>query len=147
MRVGTLVWRRSAFSLIAPTELIWVRPIPELICRRMKDVPFDRVSVELWTELTNTIFRVANQESQPIELTLVKVVRGPTQTPAAAGKGTSMESFSLVFNGSDDRLLPQKTYSFEHDQLGCFDLFIVPIGRTSAGCEYEAVFNRLLKPA
>jgi hypothetical protein len=124
-----------------------VRPIPELICARMKDVSLDGVSVELWTELTNTVFQVADQKSQPIRLTLAKVVQGPNQLPSAAGKGTGLESFSLVFSGPSDRLLTQQTYKFEHDRLGCFDLFIVPIGRTSAGCEYEAVFNRLLKPA
>ena len=125
--------------------MVWARSIPELIYARMKDVPLDGMSVERWTELTNTAFRVADPQSDPIELTLVKVIRAPN-APPGAGKKAMMETFSLVFSGPTDPLLPQKTYQFESDRLGRFDLFIVPTGRSSGGCEYEAVFNRLLKP-
>jgi hypothetical protein len=37
--------------------------------------------------------------------------------------------------------LPQATYRFEHETIGAFDLFIVPVGRTAQGVSYEAVFS------
>lgn len=53
------------------------------------------------------------------------------------------ERFSLIFQGPADAPLAQGTYQFEHDQLGAFDLFIVPVGQDQSGMQYEAVFNRL----
>ena len=49
--------------------------------------------------------------------------------------------FSIVFRGPKDPRLPQRIYRFEHDGLGAFDLFIVPIGIDERGVRYEAVFN------
>jgi hypothetical protein len=34
-------------------------------------------------------------------------------------------------------------YGVEHDRLGTFDLFLVPVGADETGVSYEAVFNRL----
>jgi Domain of unknown function (DUF6916) len=55
------------------------------------------------------------------------------------------ERFALLFRGPLDMVIEQGTYSMEHDKLGSFDLFIVPIGVNESGREYEAVFNRLFK--
>lgn len=52
------------------------------------------------------------------------------------------EIFSLMFLGDPARQLEQNTYSFEHDKLGQFEMFIVPVGRADgSSCYYEAVFN------
>ena len=53
------------------------------------------------------------------------------------------ERFSLVFRGPHDRLQQQGLYPMQHDQLGAFELFLVPVGEDTAGIYYEAVFNRL----
>jgi hypothetical protein len=34
----------------------------------------------------------------------------------------------------------------EHDEMGQFDLFLVPIRQDDQGFYYEAVFNRILQP-
>jgi hypothetical protein len=52
-----------------------------------------------------------------------------------------MERFSVFFSGPGDCYLPQKAYPLEHDQMGAFDIFLVPIGRDDRGYNYEAVFN------
>jgi hypothetical protein len=54
----------------------------------------------------------------------------------------SKRSFSTVFHGPLDSPLPQDTYTFEHDSMGEFPLFIVPIAPDTGGLYYEAVFNR-----
>jgi hypothetical protein len=49
--------------------------------------------------------------------------------------------FSLVFRGPLEPLLPQQIYRFEHDALGPFEVFIVPIGADDDGVRYEVVFT------
>jgi hypothetical protein len=51
-------------------------------------------------------------------------------------------NFSLLFRGPQQPLLPQQIYAVDHDALGSFELFIVPIRRDAQGVHYEAVFNR-----
>lgn len=70
-----------------------------------------------------------------IELTLALV-------EAAHGVGAREGgSFSLFFHGPAERLLLQQTQRIVHPELGEFGLFLVPVGRTADGFEYEAVFN------
>lgn len=63
-------------------------------------------------------------------------------TPLAgdAARGTGRAPFSLVFRGPRTIALPQGTYRIEHDALGGFPLFLVPIGPDAGGPRYEAVF-------
>lgn len=58
------------------------------------------------------------------------------------GSAPGHVNFSLVFRGPLQPLLPQQIYTVDHNQLGRFDLFIVPIKRDANGMHYEAVFNR-----
>jgi hypothetical protein len=85
----------------------------------------------------NTKFRIRVSEADAIEAELTDVserLMSPRQ-----------ERFSLVFRTTNEILLGQGQRDFEHDQMGTFSLFIVPIGRDDAGTDYEAVFNRLIK--
>lgn len=84
----------------------------------------------------NTKFRLTPEPEKPIEIELVEVqahddVKGQT------------ERFSALFRGPLDYFLPQRTYRMEHEQLGDFELFIVPVRKDDAGFYYEAVFNRV----
>ncbi len=49
-------------------------------------------------------------------------------------------SFTLLFRGPPDPLLPQAIYTFRRDGREQ-DIFIVPVARDTSGTEYEAVFN------
>lgn len=83
----------------------------------------------------NTKFRVVLDA--PLELEL-KVVKGYLSAP---NEQTGMERFSAFFTGPKDRFLEQKVYSLEHEQMGAFDLFLVPVSQDANGYQYEAVFN------
>jgi hypothetical protein len=37
--------------------------------------------------------------------------------------------------------LPQRVYTLEHDSMGAFELFLVPVARDEKSFRYEAVFN------
>ena len=106
----------------------------------------DQLTLETFSPCVQTKFRVVLDQNSFVEVELATANAltspGQDQTPA---KGAVQESFSLVFHGPDNRFLPQRIYTFEHDQLGRFDLFIVPIGQKPGFFEYQAIFNRLIK--
>ena len=83
----------------------------------------------------NTKFRVASDD--PVELELTEVKGYLSQAHEADG----MERFSRFFRGPADRYLEQKTYSIEHEQIGAFELFLVPVSGDVKEFRYEAVFN------
>jgi hypothetical protein len=58
-----------------------------------------------------------------------------------ATAGTAGRQFSIVFRGQLEPVLPQRIYRFEHEALGTFELFIVPIGPDDSGMQYQAVFG------
>jgi len=90
---------------------------------------------EEFSKHLNTKFRVVNEEPIELELTEVKGYL------SKAHEQTGMERFSAFFRGPADRYLRQQTYSMEHEQMGAFELFLVPVSRDESGLRYEAVFN------
>ena len=53
------------------------------------------------------------------------------------------EEFAIVFRGPTNAFLGQGICILSHEQMGQFELFIVPIRQDQDGFYYEAVFNRL----
>jgi len=88
-------------------------------------------------EYANTPFVVLADPAAPVTVQLTEV------TPRRATP--RQEIFSLLFHGPADRFLPQHMYRLRHEQLGEFDLSLVPIGRDEEGYIYEAAFNRLIQ--
>lgn len=97
----------------------------------------ENLTKEMFAESVNTKFRVDTTQSEAVEVELVQLIEG-VSTP-------THEQFSLMFHGPQTHFLPQMTYHVEHDRLGEFDLFLVPVGRAQDGFQYEAVFNRFLE--
>ena len=97
------------------------------------------MSVELtekeFAKHLNTKFRVALEEPIDLELTEVKGYL------SRENEKSGMERFSAFFHGPREPFLLQRTYSFEHERMGAFDLFLVPINQDANGVRYEAVFN------
>src|SRR5215216_6464724 len=90
---------------------------------------------EAFSQQVNTTFQVQLDENigVPLELTQVSEVKlYPHQ-----------EEFAIVFRGPSDMFLGQGSRYFTHDQMGQFELFIVPIRQDEHGIHYEAIFNRL----
>ena len=85
----------------------------------------------------NTNFRVQVGEANAVDLILSEVSELKTSP--------SQEQFSIVFRGPLEVFLGQGGRQFEHDEMGRFDLFIVPINKNDNGFYYEAVFNRFRK--
>ena len=92
----------------------------------------------LFTKHLHSHFRIAHAPGTISILELVAVSAGPAHP--------RFETFAARFRGPLAPNFPQQTYRFEHEQIGAFDLFIVPVAREENGTIYEAVFNRLAEP-
>ena len=95
-------------------------------------------TVETFNPHRGATFTLRVTEQTPLALTLSEI------TPlgdAPAGGGAHRAPFSLLFHGPASPLIPQRTYRVEHETLGAFDLFLVPLGPDRAGQRYEAVFG------
>lgn len=93
---------------------------------------------ETFAKYLNNKFMISLGDSNTVETELIEVGER-LLTP-------HQERFSIIFQGPAASALAQGTYSFTHEGMGTFDLFIVPIGYDSNSIRYEAVFNRLTKP-
>ena len=83
-------------------------------------------------------FRVEGQ----VNLTLVEI--GRLMRPRGIEEAAFDErSFKLVLRGRKQAPLAQHTYRLRHADLGAFDLFLVPVGKSEQWQFYEAIFNRL----
>ena len=90
---------------------------------------------EAFTQNANTTFKVLLDENTAVELELVEVSElklYPLQ-----------EEFALEFRGPRDMFLGQGVRDFAHEQLGQFEMFIVPVREDAQGFYYEAIFNRI----
>ena len=110
----------------------------------MTPVPLDQLTFATFTKLLRSHFRVHLGPSAVLELELVEATCAPTAQ--GSPKHPASESFSLIFAGPAAQPLTQKIYLFEHETIGAFELFIVPITTERGTLRYQAVFNRLLPP-
>ena len=90
---------------------------------------------EEFTKHLNTKFQVQNEENIPVELELIEISEMKLYP--------KQEEFSLEFRSPLNMFLSQGVHNFSHDQMGQFELFIVPFKQDDHGFYYQAIFNRL----
>lgn len=89
---------------------------------------------EAFIQNVNTCFRVSGDDSRQLDLELTEV--------SDLKLVKAQEEFAIVFRGPLDHFMGQGIRSFDHEKMGHFELFIVPIRENAEGYFYEAVFNR-----
>ena len=94
----------------------------------------ENLNLEVFSGVLNSSFHLRVDNSSSVELDLVEV--------NDLGSTDSHEQFSLIFLSRKGVLLPQRIFALEHEKLGAFDLFLVPVRRDASGVFYEAIFNR-----
>jgi hypothetical protein len=80
-------------------------------------------------------FRVSFEPDQATEVELVETIS--LGEDAEGGRAP----FSLLFRTELHEPYPQRIYPVEHEELGRFELFLVPIAPDERGSLYEAVFS------
>jgi hypothetical protein len=101
----------------------------------------ERFTVDTFAPLTGETFRLHLQGAEPLEMVLAGVTEIPGSGWRPEDVAEHRRPFSLAFLGPPTLVLPQAIYRFEHESMGTFEIFIVPIGRTAQGVSYEAVFS------
>lgn len=103
--------------------------------------PADRITPSAFRGLERTRF-VVGSGPRMTRLELVSV--SPERVRPVSGMGRLADS-SLIFRGSSDSILQQDTYRFQHEAIGSFELFLVPVDQGRGGQQhYQVVFNRIL---
>jgi hypothetical protein len=87
-----------------------------------------------YVPLVGSTFRVHRSQSSSLSVKLISATRLPSELG---------EAFSLIFRGHGNARLEQDTYTIEHSTLGTFPLFLVPVGSTQKGQNFQAVVNRI----
>lgn len=85
----------------------------------------------------NTDFKIGLDDSVSLEARLTEV--------SEQKLSATQERFSIIFRLPHEPFLGQGIRRFQHEQMGEFELFLVPISKDDEGIYYEAVFNRMVK--
>lgn len=103
------------------------------------------LTYEVFARQLHTRFDVIVAPERTVALELIEA-QELVSLPRKDGRPTpdaQFEKFSLLFAGSLDTALPQQIHRFGHDQLGQFEMFIVPVMSQDPNHRwYEAIFNR-----
>jgi hypothetical protein len=83
--------------------------------------------------------RPTSEHALPVELVEARQL-GPAR-PSSEGSGARRAPFALLFRGPVGTVLPQRIYRVEHDAMGSYELFLVPVGPGHGGMLYEAIFT------
>lgn len=81
-------------------------------------------------------FRIRASDELVVEVTLAEAV-----ALGEAGAAGAKEPFSIVFRGPAEQILPQGIYQVEHEAIGGYQIFLVPLTPNGDGARYEAVFT------
>jgi hypothetical protein len=97
------------------------------------------------TQYLNDIFTIRSGHSRGERLKLVETVdlsQGAADLASLDAEENSGEVFSILFSCPAPHSLVQDTYTLQHDSIGEFPLFLVPIYPDEGKAYFEAVIDR-----
>jgi hypothetical protein len=100
----------------------------------------DTLTVETFQPRVGERFRIRPSPDADITAELIEA-RPLGAAGRAAGTPPRRVPFSLSFRTPRTPLLPQRIYEVVHDELGSYEIFLVPIGPDAEGMVYEAIFT------
>jgi len=101
----------------------------------------EQFTLDTFTPRVGTPFLVHARGAEPLRMMLDAATEIPVSGWRPREAAEHRTPFTLLFLGPAGFMLPQAIYRFEHEAIGAFDLFIVPVGQTARGVSYEAVFS------
>lgn len=100
-------------------------------------ITLDKLQSNDFVPHLNQTFNIHLDETEALSLELVNVTESGLRSRPEA-----RIPFSLEFLGPvSPRYLPQHIYRLEHERMGSFELFIVPLGPESGRMRYQAVLS------
>ncbi|MBC8094268.1 MAG: hypothetical protein H7Y43_00515 [Akkermansiaceae bacterium] len=126
---------RRHFLAVGSLTTILAAFIPaKLLMSRGGRASLRELTVAYFKPLVNSRFVVNVRTDNAVTLKLVSA-RAIDVDP----KG---RSFSLQFTGPTDQFLAQRVHELRHDEIGTFEVFMVPHHSDSDVQHYEVLFNR-----
>ena len=98
----------------------------------------ETLTVEAFQPRVGERFRIRPSPDTDIPAELIEAP--PLGAAGAAGTSPGRVPFSLSFRAPRTPVLPQRIYEVAHDELGSYEIFLVPIGPDDGGMVYEAIF-------
>ena len=95
------------------------------------------VTCETFAPYVGNHFQVSLSDAERVSLELVSATAFTNRTDSRLKR----VPFCLTFRGPKKPLLPQHIYKFEHEKLGAFEVFAVPVGPDAVGMIYEVQFS------
>ena len=99
----------------------------------------ETLSVETFQPRIGQTFRIRPRADTDISAELIEA-----RTLGEAGRATASKRripFTLSFRTNLSPVLPQRIYEVVHDELGTYEIFLVPVGPDGTGMVYEAIFT------
>lgn len=141
----------ATFSALTAVVLVDpLRTLGQVLNFGPRSSSIDQITFSELASQVNTRFRVQAAPGRVVKLELMEASLDPKlpQYGRRPAPDADHEKFSLIFSGPRSELLAEKFLMFEHDQLGCFELVVLPVfTRKPDRMNYQAVFNRPRRPS
>jgi hypothetical protein len=97
----------------------------------------DGLAVEAFQPRVGERFRICPNPDSAVDAELVEA------RPLSGGVRVANRRapFALLFRTTLGVPMPQRIYRVEHDAMGAYDIFLVPVGKDATGVLYEAIFT------
>ncbi len=102
----------------------------------------ETLTVDAFQPRVGQTFRIRPRADSEIEAELIEVRAlrgGPNRAPSEASQRRT--PFSLSFRTSLTAPLPQSIYEVAHEEMGSYEIFLVPVGPDGKGMVYQAIFT------
>ena len=87
-------------------------------------------------------FRIRSRPDHELEAELIEArALGGGPVRADGGAPGRRVPFSLSFRTTLTAPLPQQIYQVAHDEVGSYEIFLVPVGPDGKGMVYQAIFT------
>ncbi len=102
----------------------------------------ETLTVDAFQARVGQTFRIRPRPESEVEAELIEA-RALGGGPARADDVASRRRvpFSLSFRTSLTAPLPQSIYEVAHEEMGSYEIFLVPVGPDGKGMVYEAIFT------
>jgi hypothetical protein len=102
----------------------------------------ETLTVDAFQQRIGQTFRIRPRPGTEIESELIEArALGGGRARAERESSGRRTPFSLSFRTSLTAPLPQRIYEVVHDEMGTYEIFLVPVGPDGTGMVYEAIFT------
>ena len=99
----------------------------------------ETLTVETFRPRIGQTFRIRPRPDTDVAAELIEA--RPLGEPGRPTPAKHRIPFTLSFRTNLDPVLPQRIYEVVHDEMGTYEIFLVPVGPDGKGMVYEAIFT------